>query len=48
MNPTLLVALWIAWVLLVITNMLIFLNFLIAVISDVYAQIMETRTEEQF
>ena len=29
-------------------NTIIFLNFLIAVISDVYEQVMETRTEEIF
>ena len=32
----------------VFTNTIIFLNFLIAVITDVYEQIMETRTEEIF
>lgn len=48
MDSSLLISLWLAWVLLVILNMLIFLNFLIAVISDVYAKVMETRTEEQY
>jgi len=48
MNSSLLIALWIAWVALIILNMLVFLNFLIAVVTDVYNQIMATRTEEQF
>lgn len=38
----------IAWVFLVLVNLLIFLNFLIAVIGDVYAQIMETKEEESY
>ena len=32
----------------VLANTIIFLNFLIAVISDVYEQVMESRTEEIF
>lgn len=48
MDNSLLIALWLAWVLLVILNMLIFLNFLIAVIGDVYAKVMENRIEEHF
>lgn len=44
----LLIAMFIAWVMCVIFNMLIFLNFLIAVVGDVYGQIMQTREEEQF
>ena len=39
---------WIFWIVLVIINSVIFLNFLIAVISDVYAQVMQTRMEEVF
>ena len=39
---------WGFWLLIVFTNTIIFLNFLIAVITDVYEQIMETRTEEIF
>jgi hypothetical protein len=36
---------WAIWVILVVINCVIFLNFIIAVISDVYAQVMETREE---
>ena len=39
---------WAFWLLIVFSNTIIFLNFLIAVITDVYEQIMETRTEEIF
>ena len=39
---------WIFWLIMVFANTIIFLNFLIAVITDVYEQIMETRTEEIF
>jgi len=39
---------WFFWLVIVFTNTIIFLNFLIAVITDVYEQIMETRTEEIF
>ena len=39
---------WIFWLHIVFANTIIFLNFLIAVITDVYEQIMETRTEEIF
>lgn len=39
---------WIMWMLTVGVNTIVFLNFLIAVISDVYEQIMATRTEEIF
>ena len=42
------IASWVAWVFIVALNMLIFLNFLIAVIGDVYGQVMETRLEEQY
>lgn len=38
----------VAWVFLVLINLLIFLNFLIAVIGDVYNQIMETKEEESY
>jgi len=37
---------WIVWIILVCINSIIFLNFLIAVVSDVFAQVMQTRTEE--
>ena len=40
--------LWGFWLLLVLLNTIVFLNFLIAVIGDVYEQVMETRTEEIF
>ena len=39
---------WIFWLIVVIINTIIFLNFIIAVISDSYEQIMDTRTEEIF
>ena len=39
---------WIFWIILVIINTVIFLNFCIAVISDVYEQVMQTRQEEVF
>ena len=39
---------WAIWLLTVFGNTIIFLNFLIAVITDVYEQIMSTRTEEIF
>lgn len=39
---------WLFWLVTVFANTIIFLNFLIAVITDVYEQIMETRTEEIF
>lgn len=39
---------WIVWIVLVCINSVIFLNFLIAVVSDVFAQVMETRTEESY
>ena len=39
---------WLFWIVIVISNTVIFLNFLIAVISDVYEQVMETRIEEVF
>lgn len=48
MNRSLLAAVYIAWVLLVLLNMLIFLNLMIAVIGDVYSSVMETRTEESY
>ena len=37
---------WIMWLILVVINAMIFLNFLIAVISELYAQVQETRIEE--
>jgi len=40
--------LWFFWCLLVMINTIVFLNFLIAVIGDVYVEVMETRTEEIF
>ena len=40
--------LWGFWLVLVLLNTIVFLNFLIAVIGDVYEQVMETRTEEIF
>jgi hypothetical protein len=40
------IATWLLWVFLVCLNTIIFLNFLIAVVSDVFAHVMETRTEE--
>lgn len=42
------IALWAFWLLLVFLNTIVFLNFLIAVIGDVFTQVMETRTEEIF
>ena len=39
---------WSFWLMIVISNTVIFLNFLVAVISDVYEQIMETRVEEVY
>lgn len=46
--PSLLASIYVAWFLLVLLNMLIFLNLMIAVIGDVYSSVMETRTEESF
>lgn len=40
--------LWAFWTMLVLLNTIVFLNLLIAVISDIYNQVMETRTEEIF
>ena len=42
------VTMWLLWVVIVFINTIVFMNFLIAVISDVYAQTMQTRTEEVF
>ena len=39
---------WAFWLIVVFLNTIIFLNFLIAVISDVYEQVMENRAEEIF
>ena len=39
---------WAFWLLVIFANTIVFLNFLIAVISDCYEQVMETRTEEIF
>lgn len=39
-------AAWIFWLIIVFCNLIVFLNFLIAVISDVYEQVMENRMEE--
>ena len=41
-------AAWMFWLMIVISNTVIFLNFLVAVISDVYEQVMETRIEEVY
>ena len=40
------VFMWIVWLIVIFCNCIIFLNFIIAVISDTYEQIMDTRTEE--
>ena len=42
------ITMWILWFVIVFINTIVFMNFLIAVISDVYAQTMQTRTEEVF
>ena len=42
------IVMWFLWVSIIFMNTIILLNFLIAVISDVYEQVMETRTEEIF
>ena len=39
---------WMFWLIVIFCNTIIFLNFIIAVISDSYEQIMDTRTEEIF
>jgi hypothetical protein len=48
LNLAQLVAVWSMWFILVVINSMIFLNFLIAVISDIYAQVQETRVEESY
>jgi hypothetical protein len=48
MQDATLVAAWIIWFAIVMFNSIIFLNFLIAVVSDVFAQVMETRSEEHY
>lgn len=42
------ITMWILWMIIVFINTIVFMNFLIAVISDVYAQTMQKRTEEVF
>lgn len=37
---------WILWLIIIFCNTIVFLNFIIAVISDSYEQIMDTRIEE--
>ncbi|MFO0116161.1 MAG: hypothetical protein ACK521_00570 [bacterium] len=37
---------WVIWIILVLIDTVIFLNFIIAVISDVFANVMETRAEQ--
>ena len=39
---------WIIWLLVIFCNTIIFLNFIIAVISDSYEQIMDIRIEELY
>lgn len=39
---------WLVWTAIVFLVAVIFLNFLIAVISDVYARVIDTRMEEVF
>ena len=48
LRPASTIILWIFWIIIILFNTIIFLNFLIAVISDVYEQVMESRTEEIF
>ena len=48
LRPASTITLWIFWLIIILFNTIIFLNFLIAVISDVYEQVMESRTEEIF
>ena len=39
---------WLFWFILVLLNTIVFLNFLIAVIGDVYTEVMATKTEQIF
>lgn len=39
---------WVLWLIIVCSCQIVFLNFLIAVISDVFAQVSETRTQEVY
>ena len=39
---------WIFWIIAITINTMIFLNFLIAVISDVYADVQVNRVEESY
>ena len=48
LRPASTIILWLFWIIIILFNTIIFLNFLIAVISDVYEQVMESRTEEIF
>lgn len=48
MSPTTSKVMWVLWIILIFCNTIIFLNFIIAVISDAYEQVIETRTEEIF
>ena len=48
LRPASTIILWLFWIIIILFNTIIFLNFLIAVISDVYEQVIESRTEEIF
>ena len=48
LRPVSRMILWVFWMIIILANTIIFLNFLIAVISDVYEQVMESKTEEIF
>ena len=48
MQTATLVTAWLIWFAIVCINSIIFLNFLIAVVSDVFAQVMEKRSEENY
>lgn len=39
---------WIFWIFLLFMNCIVFLNFVIALITDVYVEVMKTKEEEQF
>ena len=39
---------WIFWLMIVMVNVMVFMNFTIAVINDCYGEIIETREEEAY
>lgn len=48
MQTATLITAWLIWFAIVVINSIIFLNFLIAVVSDVFAQVIEKRSEENY